>query len=241
MTAGDSGFQLCSIDFDNDGMREYSYRWDDWGPQGWFMHLVPGNFNSAIALKGTTTNAFGGRFVKSFSSNETIGNTETWGSSQPEPFIGESTTDSNFLGLGDKYIGVRFIKNGVNYYGWILVNFSQTGNARSLTVKSYAYNSTANQSILAGQGSNLSVNETKAAENFKIYPNPVKKSFTIEHTIKSGDIKYEIYNTLGQIVKTDVLHSKEKQIHVSELDKGVYYIKLYDKAGTLGQQKFIKD
>ena len=238
VTENNSQMNLCNIDFDSNGVTDYNFRWDFFGGQ-WFVHLVPQDFmNSKIAFKGTSTNAFGGRFVKPFSINEIIGSTETWGTSMPEPFIGESTTDANFLDLGDKYVGVQFKKNGLDHYGWILVNFSLTGTIRQLTVKAFAYNSVPNQQILAGQTTNLSVSENNLLKTFKLYPNPVKESFNI------GDLEnyvsYEILNTLGQIVKKGTINSNEKEIDVSELNQGIYYIRLYDNKSVIAQKKFIK-
>lgn len=240
ITANNSQMDLCNVDFDSNGVTEYNFRWDNFGGD-WFVHLVPQNFtDNKIALKGTATNPFGGRFVKAFSVDEVIGSTATWGTSMPEPFIGESTTDANFLNLGDKYIGIQFKKNGMLHYGWILVNFSLTGTTRQLIVKSFAYNSVANQQILAGQTTNLGISESDLSKSLKIYPNPVKKSFTIEHGIKSGSVDYEIFDSLGRTVKKETIMNKENQINVSELTKGIYYIRLYNKGSLVGQQKFIK-
>lgn len=234
--ANDSQMQLCSIDFNNDGQRDYSVRWDDFGNNNWFIHLVPQNFFSdAVAVKATS-NSFQVSYAKSFSLNQTIGSSENWDGS--EPLIGDNE-DGNFLNLGDKYLGVKFTKNGSVYYGWVLVNFSQTGNTRSLTVKSHAYNSSAGQSILAGQTTNLGVNESNLSEKFKIYPNPVKTSFTVENNIKNGDISFEVFNALGQLVKKGIMNNKN-EINVSELNEGIYYIKLYNNKNIVGQQKFIK-
>jgi hypothetical protein len=69
-----------------------------------------------------------------------------WGSSTPEPLVGESAAP-NFQNLGDRYIGCKF-KLGLNtHYGWVRVNFSSL----TLVIKDYAYESTPNQPINAGQ------------------------------------------------------------------------------------------
>ena len=49
----------------------------------------------------------------------------------------------------DKYLGLKFIKNGNTYYGWAKLQYGVT--VPSLTLKGYAYNSVPNQSIFAGQ------------------------------------------------------------------------------------------
>ena len=90
---------LCPIDFDNNATIEYKFRWNDWS-SNWFMHMTYGT-NCEIALDGTTTNLYGGRFIKPLQLNDVINSSLTWGVSSPEPFIGETTVNQNFLNLGD--------------------------------------------------------------------------------------------------------------------------------------------
>ncbi len=63
----------------------------------------------------------------------------------------------NWLNAADKYLGLKFIKGNNTYYGWarLQATFYNTSNPRlrdvKLTIKEYAYNSSPNQPILAGQ------------------------------------------------------------------------------------------
>ncbi|MCT4639284.1 MAG: Ig-like domain-containing protein, partial [Bacteroidales bacterium] len=134
---------IVPIDFNNDGTEDYNFRWDDWGTD-WFMHMTFAGNNEFI-LKGTATNPFGGRYIQALDKDAVIDNSGNWGMSFPEPFIGDAN-DPNFRGLGDKYVGVRFIVGGKKYYGWVLVSFE----GKTLTVKEYAYNSVADSPINAG-------------------------------------------------------------------------------------------
>lgn len=59
-----------------------------------------------------------------------------------------TTTGGNWYNQTDKYLGLKIIKNGLTYYGWVRL---QIVSASSITVKDYAYNSIPNQPILAGQ------------------------------------------------------------------------------------------
>ena len=55
-----------------------------------------------------------------------------------------ANTGASFVGT-DKYLGVKFDIGSSTYYGWILVHVA--ANHSGITVKSYAYNQTANGSI----------------------------------------------------------------------------------------------
>jgi hypothetical protein len=62
--------------------------------------------------------------------------------------------------------------------------------------------------------------------DFKVYPNPVKQSFTILHIEKDlKEVAIKIYNILGK----KVLEKKGLSCHkvdVSSLEKGIYLVKI---------------
>lgn len=53
----------------------------------------------------------------------------------------------NYSVLGDNYVGFEFSKNNSKYFGWILVTIQHF----NLTLRSWAINKTANNTIFAGQ------------------------------------------------------------------------------------------
>jgi hypothetical protein len=74
--------------------------------------------------------------------------------------------------------------------------------------------------------------------NFNIYPNPVNSKLTIkaQQTIE----KIIIYNPLGQQIKAFQVNFKSGVIDISELDKGIYYLKLKHVKGNNYSTKIIK-
>lgn len=68
-------------------------------------------------------------------------------------------------------------------------------------------------------------------ESLLLYPNPAKESITLE---AMEDIF--IYNSLGQVVRHIPNPKGETTIKISELPKGIYYLKSGDR-----QQKLIKE
>jgi hypothetical protein len=229
---------IYSVDFNGDGAGEYNFRWDDWGTE-WFMHMTRIGLTNQMILKGAATNPFGGRFLQPLALNDVIDSSKNWGYSFPEPFIGESSMDANFLGLGDKYIGTKFTIAGNTYYGWVLVNFSLVNNARVLTIKSYAYNSTPNQAILAGQTTSLATQDLVKEKNSGIYPNPVKNIIHLKNNNKD-QFSMLIFNNLGQVVlKNESIEND--QINASDLEQGNYILELKNKnTYEINRIKFIK-
>lgn len=84
-------------------------------------------------------------------------------------------------------------------------------------------------------GTTLSLDELKNSD-IKIFPNPVKDSFTIYSEKSSlADYAVVLFNTLGKKVREEV-NLKSKNIDISNLKKGIYLLKI--KKGN--QYKVIK-
>ena len=90
----------------------------------------------------------------------------------PPSSPGYSDSSGHWLNQNDKYLGLKIIKNGLTYYGWIRL---QIVSASSIIVKDYAYNSIPNQPILAGQTTCAlpTVNVTASGTTTFCYGSPV--------------------------------------------------------------------
>jgi len=93
---------------------------------------------------------------------------------------------------------------------------------------------TANTTIAA-----LSTQDFEFKNYFKLYPNPVSNTLTIEtkNTIQISSIN--IYNALGQLVLVIPNAKETKAVDVSSLSSGNYFIKINSDKGT-SNTKFIK-
>lgn len=61
---------------------------------------------------------------------------------------------------------------------------------------------------------------------FKVYPNPVSSKINIEINSTNGDeIKFEVYNAIGEIVMSVTSYQEKTQLDLSPLSNGVYFIK----------------
>lgn len=97
------------------------------------------------------------------------------------------------------------------------------------------------------EGSPFNYNQTRAinvtvlatgeikVDNFAVYPNPANEVLNI--TKVSNKAKFEIYNAVGQLVKSGDISNN--QVRVAELVKGVYMITIKDK-NISENIKFIK-
>jgi hypothetical protein len=80
----------------------------------------------------------------------------------------------------------------------------------------------------------LNITDSKL-ENFTIYPNPADNILNIES--KTNILQTKIYNSLGQLVLTK---TNDKRIDISNLNNGIYFIKIIDTMKNTEIKKIIK-
>ncbi len=80
--------------------------------------------------------------------------------------------------------------------------------------------------------------EAPETVTFNIYPNPANTVLNIENMEDAS--KVEIFNVVGSVVKTIEVGSQNATIDVSDLNKGIYFVSVYNKAGVQ-TSKFIKE
>jgi len=95
-------------------------------------------------------------------------------------------------------------------------------------------------SLLTSNGcGTLGLSEFEANQAISVYPNPVAKDFMISSPQSEID-EVEIYNAIGQIVKTQKLKQTNNLINIEELASGTYYLRIYSQGKFLKSDKIIK-
>ena len=72
---------------------------------------------------------------------------------------------------------------------------------------------------------------------FSLYPNPTKNILTIINIQQISISSLSIYNSMGQLI--EVITTPNETIDVSNLQAGIYYLKLITDKG-MTTQEFIK-
>jgi hypothetical protein len=141
-------------------------------------------------------------------------------------------------------------------YVFVLTNFSDqtytvaggfpyTGNWYNLMDNSLVSVSTTSQNISIEPGgfrvfgnkeALLSSNFIPFENSFVIYPNPVNDAFALTIETKAIDI----YNIAGQLVKSFQKNTSNSFLNVSDLQNGVYLMKITDDNNNQATKKFIK-
>jgi hypothetical protein len=86
------------------------------------------------------------------------------------------------------------------------------------------------------------INDTFNDQNISIYPNPAKKTITIQlqQISLTNNNVLTVYDNHGQLLLKQNLSQQKTEINISNLSKGLYLLKL-ENDGNIAVKKFIKE
>lgn len=138
----------------------------------------------------------------------------------------------NYPNAGDKYIAVKFVIGANTHYGWIRVSVV---NSTSITIKDFAYEDVANQSIEAGQtvtGINKSLATTTIVKNNN---NTIEVEFA---NAFSGTV--EVVSLSGQVIRTENVNGTTCALDLTTVAKGIYIVVFTGKDGYASRKVAIQ-
>lgn len=127
---------------------------------------------------------------------------------------------SNWCGVVDKYLGLRFKIGANTHYGWARLDVDAAG--MNWTLKDYAYNTTPDEAINAGQ-TTLSIDDFER-NNTRIVA--LNKSIGLYNLPQSSE--YRIIDITGKSVLNGNLEADSHVIEAKSLSSGVYIVELND-------------
>ena len=138
-------------------------------------------------------------------------------------YYGYGGQGGNWLGASDKYLALRFsTASGSTYYGWARLDVDV--NAHSFTLKDYAYNATANGSIIcevpeSTTGIENPISETKA---ISIYNTDRTIHVQLGEMSNAGTIT--VVDILGKEIRKVEINNAHMLIPVEEAKSGIYFV-----------------
>lgn len=83
------------------------------------------------------------------------------------------------------------------------------------------------------QNNSVGINDIRANASFSIFPNPASNQVFINlKNYNKEKFKLNIYNQLGMIVKTVMINQTSNRINISELNNGIYFLKIDTPKGV---------
>ncbi|MGZ4099483.1 MAG: T9SS type A sorting domain-containing protein [Bacteroidia bacterium] len=236
------GSSTYSIDMNGDGV-------SDLGFTTYTVYTLPMTDNSSFvnALNSSTSLLFDHtdscyigyshtwiktNILKQFSLNDTITSGAIISGGYFARDLHETGThclSNEWIGTGDKYVGVKYQDSTGMYFGWVRINVAGTS---TITIKDYSLN----KPVPSAQGIKSYPDQKN---QIRVYPNPASEVLHLETGNQmTYDSKIEILNSIGQIVLR-VPFSDE--INLSGISPGYYVLKLSQLNKLTGYTKFIKE
>jgi hypothetical protein len=148
--------------------------------------------------------------------------------------LGSST--GYWPGATDRYLALKLIVGANTYFGWVRIDVVPT--STSFTVKDYAYNSTPNACIQAGQ-TTLGLEESNDPA-LTVFPNPFSSSTTIQTKGNLNDATLIVSNAYGQAVKCfEHLSGQSVSISRNDIPSGLYFFRLTEEDKITSAEKVI--
>jgi hypothetical protein len=145
----------------------------------------------------------------------------------------QTSTFGNWLGVTDKYVGIRFNINNQPHYGWIRLTVGATAN--QIIVKDFAYRTTPGIGLTAGQTTLVGVSETTASvPSIHVFDHTLFVNLPAESAL-GGTL--QMYNSIGQLVKTESITDSAMRISAGDLASGVYLVQLTQPDGSTVTRK----
>lgn len=147
----------------------------------------------------------------------------TWYGTNYPGTMGIGANIGYWPGAIDRYLALKLIVGTNTFFGWVRIDVVTT--STSFTVKDYAYNSTPNDCIQAGQ-TTIGLEESNDAA-LTIFPNPFSSSTTIQTAGNLNDATLIISNAYSQTVKRfEHLYGQSITISRDDLPNGLYFFRL---------------
>ncbi len=162
---------------------------------------------------------------------------QTW-MSQPTFLVVDAGSTSSFgqwSDTTDRYLAIRITVGGDWFYGWVRVSVDPY--IISFTISDYAYNSTPNQPILAGQGQpNFGTTENSFASTINLFPNPATSHVTIDFGNNNQKVDVTITDVTGKIMySTSASETQEIEVNTEDFKAGIYVVQI--QAGDFSATK----
>ena len=114
--------------------------------------------------------------------------------------------------------------NRLDFYGRFGISWDAGGTAAT-QLKNWLDPSGTNPNTLDALDTALAINDEDLERNITLFPNPTSGAIQIKVKNWISDFEYEIYNTLGQVVRLNKLQNNEI-IDLGNLSSDIYFIKI---------------
>lgn len=161
----------------------------------------------------------------------------TWYDSNNNGTMAWGSNTGYWVGVNDKYLALKLFVGSNTYFGWARLDVIP--GSTSFTIKDYAYESSPNTCIQAGQ-TITGTHEFFNSPVFSVFPNPATSSITIQSARELHNASLSLYNASGQLLRqVQGISGQGVSISREELPNGLYLIRLSEDHQTIAVQSIV--
>jgi hypothetical protein len=233
---------LEGLDLNNDANPDFALFSQDTlanGSRFRFTLVAPyGTAASSNAIAGETPSGYD--YALALNSGDMINATLNWiATTNTMAYNVDSSNpySENWNGVTDKYLGLKFVVAGNTHYGWARLDVDAIGDV--WTLKDYAFQSTPDSTILAGEGGPaVSINEA-AMENLVHFINQSNNSVKLMINASLTEGLVSLVSTSGQIVSKGNVTGNEYFVDLNGLPAGIYVINAQFAEGAMTKKVIV--
>ena len=231
------GFTLVGLDLDNDATNDFIIACRDTTSAARVRYTLVAPANSVNRINGETLSY---DYALALDNGMMIDNTVNWiAATNTMAYNVDSANpySENWNGVTDKYLGLEFQTAGTTYYGWCRLDVQAIGDV--LTIKDYAYNSTAATGIAAGDMGAADVNEY-TLDNLVHFINQTNNTVLVK---VNGDLEGGLVNVIsmtGQSVSNGAVVNGTYTVDMNCLQAGIYMINVTFGKETISRKMTVR-
>ncbi len=130
-------------------------------------------------------------------------------------------TYGNWVGITDKYLGLRIKVAGQFYYGWARLSVNATTD--TITIKEYAIEALPNTPIAAGQITGLQTQNLNVGVRIHSFENAL---FVHTPSPQEGGF-VTVYNMTGELIRKEEITSADLKMNLQGLAVGTYVVHVH--------------
>jgi hypothetical protein len=144
--------------------------------------------------------------------------------------------DENWNGVTDKYLGLQFETGGSTYYGWARLDVLADGDV--WTIKDYAYESTANAGIEAGDMGSAANLDEATLDQLVHFINKANNTVLVKVNGLEGGV-VNVVSAAGQTVQAGNVENGAFVVNMNDLTAGVYMINVSFANGSITKKMLV--
>ena len=223
---------VYNLDVDNNGVVDYTFYTITssitytFGNSSTFINFSGAYMNPAASAIGSNA---------SFSSFDgCVGGVADVSLINPSSSSSYTFSIGNFL-EADGFVGLKFQNSGNTHYGWVRIEVANGGDF--LFVKEYAFESTPNTAINAGETANgpVGIADLENSVNINNFNNQLK--ITSSKILTNGIIN--VVSISGKKVVYKSFNINYERIDLNDLSTGIYIVNVYSDQGVINKKIYV--